>query len=178
MRISVMACHALELLLCLAEKGNSYPVSASELSDATGISTRFTLRIMRLLQQGGLVQSVRGIAGGYNLKIPPEQINLASIIHAVEDDFSVPEQKSGSTATTALAVWEQAVEKMKDSLSTITLKPLCDGDAENLSGSGNLVHSTQRTQREGNNHENTQKSSLGRQRCRKPEKAQRNPDKK
>ena len=64
MRISTMSCHALHLLLCLSEQAEDMPASASELAVCTGISEKFVQKIMRLLQGGGIVKSIRGIAGG------------------------------------------------------------------------------------------------------------------
>ena len=90
MRISTMSCHALHLLLCLSEQAEDMPASASELAVCTGISEKFVQKIMRLLQGGGIVKSIRGIAGGHVLARNPEDVSLADIIAAVEGGITLP----------------------------------------------------------------------------------------
>ncbi|MBM3520571.1 MAG: Rrf2 family transcriptional regulator, partial [Alphaproteobacteria bacterium] len=43
-------------------------------------------RLMTELEKAGLVRSVAGRSGGFHLQRPADQITLADIYHAVEDD--------------------------------------------------------------------------------------------
>ena len=45
---------------------------------------RFLLQILRSLVTHGILQSTRGVVGGYTLVRPPEEISLLEIIEAIE----------------------------------------------------------------------------------------------
>jgi Rrf2 family protein len=55
------------------------------IADAHGISPRFLVQILLQLKVHGLVRSLRGAAGGYQLARSPETITLANVINAIDD---------------------------------------------------------------------------------------------
>ncbi|MDY3117957.1 MAG: Rrf2 family transcriptional regulator [Peptoniphilus sp.] len=59
-------------------------VGAPTIAEAMGIPSRFTLRILRKLNLGGLTVSRRGAKGGYSLNRPAESISLYDIILAID----------------------------------------------------------------------------------------------
>ena len=63
------------------------PTDAQTISDATCVSLRFTLKIMRKLVAAGLVRSYKGARGGYVLARTPSQITLRQVIEAVEGPY-------------------------------------------------------------------------------------------
>jgi len=69
--------------------------SASELAATLGLGQPVASKILKLLGQHDLVKSSRGVRGGYALARPAEQINVAQIIDALE------EQPFGLTECTA-----------------------------------------------------------------------------
>lgn len=64
-----------------------HPIDAQTISDATCVSLRFTLKIMRKLVAAGLVRSYKGARGGYILARTPSQITLRQVIEAVEGPY-------------------------------------------------------------------------------------------
>ena len=48
------------------EKGKI--VNARDISKEVGVSVKFTLKILRRLKMEGIVESYRGVTGGYELK--------------------------------------------------------------------------------------------------------------
>ena len=64
-----------------------HPIDAQAISDATRVSLRFTLKIMRKLVAAGLVRSYKGARGGYTLAKRPSQITLRQAIEAVEGPY-------------------------------------------------------------------------------------------
>lgn len=132
MRISTTACYALHLLITLADPRHArIPVSASELSAMTGISEKFTQKILRLLNTAGIIRSVRGIAGGYVLSVSTESVTLASIIRAVEGGIAPPppQEGGGSAGYTARTTWESAVRSMESILESFTLQEVLTSTA-------------------------------------------------
>ncbi|MDD7362779.1 MAG: Rrf2 family transcriptional regulator [Peptoniphilus sp.] len=59
-------------------------VGAPKIAEVMEIPERFTLRILRKLNLGGLTRSKRGAKGGYSLNRPAESISLYDIILAID----------------------------------------------------------------------------------------------
>jgi Rrf2 family protein len=86
MRVSAKAQYACIAMLELA--GNYQEpqlMQVKSVAEAHGISPRFLVQILLQLKVNGLVRSVRGAAGGYQLARSPEQITLADVINAIDD---------------------------------------------------------------------------------------------
>jgi FeS assembly SUF system regulator len=58
--------------------------NAPELAAATRLPLPMVAKILKLLARGGLVQSLRGVHGGYRLSRDPRQIDAADIVQALE----------------------------------------------------------------------------------------------
>ena len=65
-------------------------------SDQTSLSIATTRKIMKLLVDGGIVVSERGMRGGYRLAAPPEEISLADVLSAVEGEVALTDCCSDS----------------------------------------------------------------------------------
>ncbi|HXG34694.1 MAG TPA: Rrf2 family transcriptional regulator [Bryobacteraceae bacterium] len=81
MKLSSPEEYGLRCLLRMARAGAS--VTIPELSEAEGLSAANVAKVMRLLRLAGIVESVRGPAGGYRLARPPEQITAAEALEAL-----------------------------------------------------------------------------------------------
>jgi len=81
MKITQEADYAVRITYCLAKNGKT---GAKSISDETGIPARFTLKILRKLMEGGIVESVMGAGGGYKLSKDPEQINVRGVIEIID----------------------------------------------------------------------------------------------
>lgn len=86
MRVSAKAQYACIAMLELASNYQDPQLhQVKTIADAHGISPRFLVQILLQLKVNGLVRSVRGAAGGYQLARSPEQITLADVINAIDD---------------------------------------------------------------------------------------------
>ena len=86
MKLSVRGEYALRALIVL---GLDYieddsVVRIQEISQRQNIPKRFLEQILNDLKSSGIVESKRGIAGGYRLKVPPDRITLAEVIRHIE----------------------------------------------------------------------------------------------
>ena len=91
MRISAKAEYACIAMLELAANyAEPQPVRIKAIADAHGIPQRFLVQILLQLKTAGLVASVRGAAGGYQLARPPDDITLADVINAIDAASSRP----------------------------------------------------------------------------------------
>src|SRR5881398_2263642 len=71
------------------------PVRIRDIAEAHGIPSRFLVQILLQLKSAGLVHSVRGAAGGYNLAREPEEITLLDVMTVVDAQM-------GQSASSAL----------------------------------------------------------------------------
>jgi Rrf2 family protein len=86
MRVSAKAQYACIAILELASNYQEPQLmQVKTIADTHGISPRFLVQILLQLKVNGLVRSVRGASGGYQLARSPEQITLADVINAVDD---------------------------------------------------------------------------------------------
>ena len=84
MRISKRGLYALEALTMLAGKRAGAPIKIHEIAEMEGIPQKFLELILLNLKNARLVESVRGVNGGYRLKRPPSRIFLGEIIRIID----------------------------------------------------------------------------------------------
>ncbi|MCX6923140.1 MAG: Rrf2 family transcriptional regulator [Verrucomicrobia bacterium] len=84
MKLSLRGEYALRAMLVLGLNYEQPVVRIQTISDQQNIPKRFLEQILNDLKSAGLVQSKRGVSGGYRLAKQPEQIALAAIVRHVE----------------------------------------------------------------------------------------------
>jgi Rrf2 family protein len=84
MHVTAKADYAVRAVVELAGSGQESPRKVDEVAQAQGIPLSFLENILTQLRSSGIVRSQRGPEGGYWLARPPDQVNLAQIIRAVE----------------------------------------------------------------------------------------------
>jgi Rrf2 family protein len=132
MKISAKAEYACIAMLDLAlNHAGPQPVRVKTIAEGHAIPQRFLVQILLQLKTAGLVASVRGAAGGYQLALAPAQISLADIIHAIDREawrVARGEWTAGtpdSPAARALkAVWQEINAEEQRLLQQLTLAEL------------------------------------------------------
>ncbi len=84
MKISVRGEYALRALLVLGLNYDRDVVRIQTISEQQNIPKRFLEQILTDLKSLGVVESRRGVAGGYRLARPPEFVTLAAVIRHIE----------------------------------------------------------------------------------------------
>jgi len=82
MRISKKSEYALRALLVFARNPRSYQIQ--ELSTRENIPVKFLEQILLALRHGGLLNSRRGVGGGYSLRVQPAQITVGEVIRIMD----------------------------------------------------------------------------------------------
>ena len=86
MKLSVRGEYALRALIVLGLEylEDDSVVRIQAISDRQNIPKRFLEQILNDLKSAGLVESKRGVAGGYRLRRAPDKIQLAEVIRHIE----------------------------------------------------------------------------------------------
>jgi Rrf2 family protein len=84
MKLSLRGEYAVRALLVLGLRHHEPLVRIQTISEQQNIPKRFLEQILNDLKSAGLVQSKRGVAGGYRLARRPEEISLAAVIRHIE----------------------------------------------------------------------------------------------
>lgn len=87
MHITLEADYAIRIVYSLACSGRR--TDAKTLSQQTGVTLRFALKILRKLVAAGLVRSFKGTQGGYEIARPLTEITLRGVIEAVQGPYAL-----------------------------------------------------------------------------------------
>ena len=90
MKIGKMADYALVITIRMAKQPTLLK-NMEQLASATQLPLATVRKLMRLLLNAGLVRSVRGVKGGYQLARLPEMISVAQVVQAVEGPMAITE---------------------------------------------------------------------------------------
>ena len=85
MHITLEADYAVRIVVFLAREQKR--ADANTIAEHTGVSLRFSLKILRNLVACGLAISFKGTQGGYELNKAPEEITLRELLEAVEGEY-------------------------------------------------------------------------------------------
>ena len=88
MRITHEADYAVRIVYTLMQSEEAV-VAASKLADLSGVTLRFTLKILRKLASNGIVTAQKGASGGYSLSMSPDAISLGLIIESIDGPFEL-----------------------------------------------------------------------------------------
>jgi Rrf2 family iron-sulfur cluster assembly transcriptional regulator len=96
MKLTSKGRYAVMALADLAKFNSINPVSLRDISLRQGISLDFLEQIFSKLKKNNIVKSIRGTHGGYILTKDPEQIKLANIFTAVDEEIKTLQCKKES----------------------------------------------------------------------------------
>ena len=138
MRISSKGRYALASIIYLANKYESGEYTAVlNISESLGISKVYLEQIFSLLKKSGIVNSVKGPQGGYQLSESPEELSVFDVLSVTE---AVLFEKTESTVEDKLPNLEAALRSVvfnpldvciTKKLREISIKDLLDESIKN-----------------------------------------------
>jgi Rrf2 family protein len=132
MKIPSKSRYGTRIAVYLACRYGTGTVSTKEVAEAEGISFDYAEQILLKLKTGGLVRSVRGARGGFELTSPPERLSVADVLNAVEGESRlancIDDSSSCCMAKTCVTreVWEKADTALADIFGAATLASLAE----------------------------------------------------
>jgi FeS assembly SUF system regulator len=90
LRVSRLTDYATVVMTCLAARPEAV-LSAVQIAEEARLELPTVSKLLKALGHAGLVESFRGVNGGYRLARPADAINLAEIVEALEGPLSMTE---------------------------------------------------------------------------------------
>ena len=121
--ITTKSPYAVRALAELARRGQPAPVPIGEIARAREIPVQFLEGLFATLRRAGILQSQRGVKGGYSFARPPSEITVLEVVELLEGEL-------GADAAANGAVWSEAVEAVRSVLGATTIAQVAEREAE------------------------------------------------
>jgi len=113
-------------------------MQVAEIAARQGIPDRYLEQMLSTLRRGGILRSIRGPKGGYQLTRPPADLSIAEVVNCLEGD--APAQSSPSRSSAEFEVLQQLDQQLEEAkqrlLQGTSLQDLIDRrDAQTLAQS-------------------------------------------
>jgi Rrf2 family transcriptional regulator, cysteine metabolism repressor len=121
--ITTKSPYAVRALTELARRGGTAPVPIGEIARARDIPVQFLEGLFATLRRAGILQSQRGVKGGYSFARAPSEISVLDVVELLEGGL-------GADAAANGAIWADAVEAVKGVLGASTIAELAERESQ------------------------------------------------
>lgn len=134
MNITAKSKYAVRALVELAQRPSDAPVPLVTIAEAREIPTQFLEQLFAALRRGGILQSHRGVYGGFSFNRPPDQVTVLDVVEALDGAIepalcTTSEACRRQPVCSASEVWVQAKLAVEEVLSGVTIRELADREA-------------------------------------------------
>lgn len=131
MILSTKGRYGLKMMYEFALNYGTGPMSLKEVAQKQQLSETYLEQLISHLKKAGLVTSVRGAQGGYELTRKPEEITVGEIIRVLEGPLAPsecviddePECSKAEYCVTRL-IWEKIMDSINNVIDSITLNDM------------------------------------------------------
>jgi len=129
MNITSKSKYAVRALVELARRSSDVPVPLVALAEARGIPSQFLEQLFATLRRAGILQSFRGVYGGFSFNRPPDQITVLDVVEIldgpIEPALCTTEEVCARRPICSVGdVWVQAKLSVEEVLSGVTIQEL------------------------------------------------------
>lgn len=129
MRLTAKGRYAVMAMLDITLHEDKGVVTVAQLAERQQISVMYLERIAGKLRAAGLLRSIRGPLGGYQLLKPPQDITVAMILIAVEEQIDTTRCQGAANCQGGLTcithhLWSALNHEMFEFLNNVTLESL------------------------------------------------------
>jgi Rrf2 family iron-sulfur cluster assembly transcriptional regulator len=136
LKLSTKGRYGLRAFIDLAVYAQEGPVSLASIAARQEISLSYLEQLMAKLKKAGLVESIRGVNGGYKLARPAEEISVGDVLRALEGDLAPVEcaathpgkevHCTGSDACVSKIVWKRINDSINQAVDSIFIGELVE----------------------------------------------------
>jgi Rrf2 family transcriptional regulator, iron-sulfur cluster assembly transcription factor len=128
MKLTTRGHYSVKALLDLSLQPDYGPASVKAIAQRQDLPAPYLEKLLIEMRRAGLVQSLRGPQGGYQLARSPAEISLGQIIEAVGESidplFSDRQNQEQAGDWVTQTLWNRLHQKLKESLYSISLEDL------------------------------------------------------
>jgi Rrf2 family transcriptional regulator, cysteine metabolism repressor len=114
--------YAVQALSELARRGDAAPVPIGDLARARDIPVQFLEGLFATLRRAGILQSQRGVKGGYGFARQPAEVTVLEVVELLEGEL-------GSEAAAAGPIWTEATDAVRNALAGTTIADIAEREA-------------------------------------------------
>ena len=132
MKISTKGQYGVRAMFDLAMCYGQGPVSISKIAGNQEISVAYLEQLFSTLRKAGLIHSIRGAQGGFELAKPPGEISIGAVLLPLEGEIApvkcVRDEVvcSSSCACPSRLIWKNLNDKVNCLLDSISLQDMID----------------------------------------------------
>lgn len=120
--ITAKSAYAVRALAELARRGPA-PVPIAEVAARRDIAPQFLESLFVTLRRGGVLQSQRGVKGGYSFARAPETVTVLEVVELLEGEL-------GAGAAALGAPWSEIAEQVRAQLAATTIADVAEREAQ------------------------------------------------
>lgn len=132
MKLSTKGKYGVRAVFEIARHYGKGPITIKEIAERQGISFSYLEQILHKLGKAGVIESVRGPAGGYLLARKPSELTIGDIVRTLEGPIALShclepgEEGDCYQADDCVArmVWVKVGEKIEEALDSISFDDL------------------------------------------------------
>jgi Rrf2 family iron-sulfur cluster assembly transcriptional regulator len=129
MKLTTKGRYAVTAMLDLALHYEKGAVTLADIARRQGISLSYLEQLFAKLRRSGLVDSIRGPGGGYNLAKAPAKISVAEIVIAINENIDArrcggEKNCHGEEECLTHQLWDDLSQRIHEFLAGITLADL------------------------------------------------------
>ncbi|MBW4576321.1 MAG: Rrf2 family transcriptional regulator [Aphanothece sp. CMT-3BRIN-NPC111] len=128
MKLTTRGHYSVKALLDLSLQPGYGPTSVKAIARRQDLPAPYLEKLLIEMRRAGIVQSIRGAQGGYQLAREPVQISLGQILEAVGETIEpLPRQTPDAAQAedwVTFTLWRRLHQKLKEALYSISLADL------------------------------------------------------
>lgn len=113
----------------LAQRSSAHPVPILEVSESRAIPLHFLEQLFAGLRRAGILQSQRGVKGGYSFRRPPAEITVLEVVEIVDGRLTATDGEAAHAPAPAEEVWGQARGALCAVLAGVTIADIVEREA-------------------------------------------------
>ena len=136
MKLSTKGRYGLRAAVDLALFSKEEPISISTIANREELSESYLEQLFAKLKKAGLISSIRGTNGGYQLAKPAGEISVGDILRALEGEMVVvdcPDSESKCAKVDSCVtkyVWKRINNSINDTMDSMTLEEIVANSPE------------------------------------------------
>ena len=139
LKLSTKGRYGLRAVFEVGLKYGEEPVSIKTISENQGISESYLEQLFKNLRKEGIVKSIRGAQGGYELTKHPSLVKVSDVINALEGSSKISECIddgfcSRENYCPTRIIWLKVQKSIDDVMDTTTIQDIIDDYMKNNIG--------------------------------------------